>query len=206
MKTYSILTFLLLWVSETTYSQYLPKNFIAQDLSHIFINSAMIGFIGDDYSRIDIPYDSFKMSECEKIAGSICGYYALVEYGNEQYSGTFSGRFKEVYWLDEHQIKKRIIETEELKTTLSEYQGRWTFSKGLVKECSWIWPWGKMIPNTPDDFSRFNDYEEWAIQPKYRKNGWENRHNASHNYDISKEDKKIHTKRKREMVGKNKVI
>lgn len=229
MKSYFILTFLLLLVSENTYSQYRPKNYIKQDLSHIFTNSAMIGIIGDDYSRIDIyfteakkindsiyeikgasrtkmsiicplkgkiyienfiPYDSFRMDECGKIEGSICGHYTLIEYGDEKNSGIFSGWFRESYWVDGNQVKKGIIETEARETTLSEYQGKWTSPKGLVKECSWVWPWGSMIPNRPYDFSQFNECGEWVVQPKYRKNGWENRHNSYHNKYISKEKQK----------------
>lgn len=229
MKTYSILTFLLLLASGTIYSQHRTKEFLRQDLSHIFINSAMIGVIGDDYSRIDIyfteakkindriyeikgasrtrmsiicplkgriyidntvPFEpTVKISKYEKIDGSICGHYTLEECGDKQYSGIFSGWFRESYWMEGQKVKKGIIQTEERETTLSEYQGIWKSSKGLVKECSWVWPWGKMIPNIPDDFSKFNDSGEWVVQPKYRKNGWENRHNAYHNCKIPKEEK-----------------
>ena len=123
------------------------------------------------------PYPQDR-DECTELDGFISGHYSFTEFGDERFSGTFSGTFRQGYRISGQQIVKGRNEIAELKLNLSEYRGKWKSEKGLTKRCSWA---DEIIPDIPADFYRFNDAGEWIVIPKYRKNGWENRYNAYHN-------------------------
>ena len=124
-------------------------------------------------------------SEYTELDGFIYGHYSFAEYGDKQYSGTFSGSFKQGYRMSGQQIEKGRNEMAELKLNLSEYRGKWKSAKGLTKVCSWA---DEIIPDTPANFCLFNDAGEWIVSPKYRKNGWENLYNAYHNENLTTDE------------------
>ena len=104
-------------------------------------------------------------SEYTELDGFIYGHYSFAEYGDKQYSGTFSGSFKQGYRMSGQQIEKGWNEMAELKLNLSEYRGKWKSAKGLTKICSWA---DEIIPDTPANFCLFNDAGEWIVSSKYR--------------------------------------
>lgn len=124
-------------------------------------------------------------SEYTELDGFIYGHYSFAEYGDKQYSGTFSGSFKQGYRMSGQQIEKGWNEMAELKLNLSEYRGKWKSAKGLTKVCSWA---DEIIPDTPANFCLFNDAGEWIVSSKYRKNGWENLYNAYHNENLTTDE------------------
>ena len=124
-------------------------------------------------------------SEYTELDGFIYGHYSFAEYGDKQYSGTFSGSFKQGYRMSGQQIEKGWNEMAELKLNLSEYRGKWKSAKGLTKVCSWA---DEIIPDTPANFCLFNDAGEWIVSPKYRKNGWGNLYNAYHNENLTTDE------------------
>ena len=124
-------------------------------------------------------------SEYTELDGFIYGHYSFAEYGDKQYSGTFSGSFKQGYRMSGQQIEKGRNEIAELKLNLSEYRGKWKSAKGLTKICSWA---DEIIPDTPANFCLFNDAGEWIVSSKYRKNGWKNLYNAYHNENLTTDE------------------
>ena len=205
-KIYHIIIFLLFWFCGVAYSQNPKADILQQDLSGLFDNLSMIGILGEDCSRIDIHITEVRKMDSREyeikgisrtrlsvicpFRGKVCidsisSCFQIAEYGDKQYSGTFSGSFKQGYRMSGQQIEKGRNEMAELKLNLSEYRGKWKSAKGLTKVCSWA---DEIIPDTPANFCLFNDAGEWIVSPKYRKNGWENLYNAYHNENLTTDE------------------
>lgn len=147
--------------------------------------SIICPFKGKVYIDSISPCPDMMKSECTEVDGFMYGHYHLVEYGDERYSGVFSGSFKQGYRMNGQQVEKGWNEITELKLNLSEYRGKWKSAKGLTKVCSWA---DEVIPDTPTDFCQFNDAGEWMVSPKYRKNGWDNLYNAYYNENLTTDE------------------
>lgn len=124
-------------------------------------------------------------SECTDIDGFIYGHYQFKELEDNVQSGIFYGIFKQAYRITGEIVNKGINEIPELKMNLSEYLGEWKSSNGIIKVCLWS---DEVIPGVPVNFCRFNDAGEWIVLPQYRKNGWDNLHNAYHNENLKPDE------------------